>query len=257
MLFLLQTFNKEIKSVEVFNLKDILDRNKLLHEYELREIEEIDTLSNNYKNAIPVGSIEFVTKFLSKFYNINNLEPIEVPLLLRKKDYLKRDYKIVSKENLPTKGYYFIKYVSKLKEFSYIGNIESIPDEKSQIIDDLCFYKKNGLYQISEVVNILSEYRVFVNNDEIVGIQYYNGDCTVFPNTNIIKEMVNVYSLDKNRPLAYTMDIAVIKEKGTAILEIHPCVSVGTYSFMGSSLLYMYRAGIDYYINKNIKIKAD
>ncbi len=51
------------------------------------------------------------------------------------------------------------------------------------------------------------------------------------------------------------MDIAVIRDRGTAILEVHPWVSVGLYGYMfGSSLPYCYRDGFEYYINSNKEI---
>ena len=60
---------------------------------------------------------------------------------------------------------------------------------------------------------------------------------------------------DQDRPKAYTMDIAVIRDRGTAILEVHPWVSVGLYGYMfGGSLPYCYRDGFEYYIKTNKEI---
>ena len=43
------------------------------------------------------------------------------------------------------------------------------------------------------------------------------------------------------------MDIAVLKNGRTIILEVHPVVSVGTYGYSSSELLNMYKNGIEYY----------
>ena len=256
MKFLLQTVNGEIRDVEVFNMKLLLDRFgakfRFGDKYDLIELEEIDNLPDSESKSIPIGTLQFVGKFLKKFYNIDNLNPIEVPKCLRKERYLKREYNIVSKDQLPEFGRYFIKYVSKLKEYTYIGDIKDLSDTPSEFHPS----KKEGLYQISNIIDILSEYRVFVYQDEIQAIQYYDGNCLIFPDSKMINEMVNVYSLDKDRPQAYTMDIAVNKDNETCILELHPFVSCGTYGYDKKELLQMYRFGIDYYINVNKKIEV-
>ena len=255
MKFLLQIVDGKIQDVEVFNIKLLLDRFGSKYEfgdkYDLIELNDIDNLSDFESASIPIGTLQFVGKFLKKFYNIDNLNPIEVPECLRKEKYLKRRYKIIPKDKLPESGRYFIKYVSKLKEYTFIGDIKDLSDTPSKFHP----YKKEGLYQISDIVNILSEYRVFVYQDEIQAIQYYDGNCLIFPDSKLINEMVNMYSLDKDRPRAYTMDIAVINGYETCILELHPLVSVGTYGYDKKELLSMYRLGIDYYININKEIK--
>ncbi len=229
MKFLLQTIDGKINNVEVFNAKSLLDRFGTKYEfsnkYDLIELNDIDNLPDSECNSVPIGTLEFVGKFLKKFFDINNLNPIEVPKCLRKNRYLKRKYRILSKDELPESGRYFIKYVSKLKQYTYIGNIEDLSDKPSKVQP----YKIDGLYQISDIVNILSEYRVFVFNDEIQAIQHYDGDCLKFPDANLINEMVMMYSLEKDRPKAYTIDVAVIANKGTCVLEIHPMTSCGTY----------------------------
>lgn len=59
--------------------------------------------------------------------------------------------------------------------------------------------------------------------------------------------MIYRYSIVKDRPKSYTMDIAILKEGSTIILEIHPVTSVGTYGYSSIDLLYMYKDGIDFY----------
>lgn len=251
--FLLQQENNVITDTEIFNLKQLLDKQKYQHRYSYVGYDDIINLRNpSNKEMIPIGTLQYVGRFLKQFYNIEHLNPIEVPNCLREERYLKRKYSIINKDDLPSEGRYFIKYASSLKEFTYIGNILDLGDEPS----DVSPYKKEGLYQISEIVDIESEYRVFVYRDEIQAIQYYDGDCTVFPDANLIKEMVFKYSLDSQRPLAYTIDIAVIKNRGTCVLEVHPFVSVGTYGFNRNPLPYMYRLGLDYYININKELEV-
>lgn len=208
-----------------------------------------------YKSIIPVGDLDFVQLVLSKFHDVHHMNPIEVPPVLRREIYLKRKYSIAPKEELPKRGYFFIKNASKLKDFSYTGMIEHIHEAEESAYT--IYFKDKNLYQVSEVVEIFSEYRVFVHNDKITAIHYYDGDSKIFPDIQIISSMIDVYKSDKQRPKAYTMDVAVAKNKGTLLLEIHPWVSVGLYGYMfEESLSYCYRDGFQYYVDINREIET-
>ena len=245
--FLIQ--NKgNVLSKEAFDLKEILDSKLVkatkLHTYELVD----DILLSKYDNIdrlVPVGTIDFVEKFLLKYASIRGIKlntskedfrikPIEVPECLRKPEFLLRDYNIVSMSNL-TNRYSFIKNASILKQFSCVGFREDYTD----CLSDKCMYVQ------SSVIDILSEYRVLVFNDEVVAVQHYDGDPLVFPDSYKIIKMVNTIKLSDNYPKAYTLDIAVTS-KGTCVLEQHNFVACGTYGYCGSTLLNMYIAGINY-----------
>lgn len=257
MLFWLQ---KEYENdIDVMILRNELDKQRYMHSYNYCSLESLlndfgGFITDAYETKrplIPVGSLEYVSAFLKKFHNIENMNPIEVPDCLRQDEFLKRKYSIVNKKYLPKQGYFFIKYVSQLKVFSHTGLIERLFD--SEFNND---FLKDGLYQVSEVVEIISEYRCFIHDDELIAMNYYDGNCTVLPDMKTIQKAILTYMLDKYRPKAYTMDIAVIKDRGTAIIEIHPWVSVGLYGYMfGSSLPYCYRDGFNWYIDCNKSIK--
>lgn len=206
-------------------------------EYILRDLRDIQGEREDYSKYIPIGTIPFVETWLRKYKGIEKMKPIEVPEILRIERYLGRDYFIKSLSEIEFKGYKFIKDVDKLKQFSYLGDLKNL--DKSLLVSEN--------YLISSFVNIISEYRVFVDNIDIKAIQYYDGDCTIFPDVNIIREMVYKYSIVKDRPKSYTMDIAVLKDGRTVILEVHPVTSVGTYGYSAIHLLYMYKDGIDFY----------
>lgn len=254
MFFILQKEQAYIDNLEVFVMKEILDRQKFVHQHTFMKAEDllntVKTSSKiNMKEAVPVGSIEFVQQYLKTYHNVDKMNPIEVPDILRHERFLKRKYSIIEKSELPKEGYYFTKYVSELKQFSYTGLIENLKRDVPVL--------KDGLYQLSEVVEILSEYRCFVSQDDIMGIQFYNGDPTILPNEKeieLLKEMVIRYTVDKKRPMAYTFDIAIIKDRGLAIIECHPHTSVGLYGLYGGFLPYCYKFGLDWYIKHNNKL---
>lgn len=255
MFLVLQKEKEQINSVEVFILKQILDKQKFQHEYTFMTKEEIARI-REHKNiryvdeVVPVGSIEFVQTYLQEVHQITNMHPIEVPEVLRYDKYLQRKYSIIEKKQLPKSGYFFTKYVSSLKEFSHIGTTD---DLKRDIGHSL----KEGMYQLAEVVEFLAEYRVFVLQDEIHGIQFYNGEPTILPNEQDIerlKEMVARYTLDKTRPQAYSIDIGLVKDRGLCIIEIHPFTSLGLYGYESGSLPYCYKFGLDWYLKHNTAI---
>jgi hypothetical protein len=275
MMYFLQDVNEsDALEVEIVELKSELNQvNRSDNKYQVVN----STYFTNYNDtifsrdwikncAIPVGSLEFVQAYLSEFHGIDNMNPIEIPQCLRLPHILLRNYDIVQYENLPQTGNYFIKDVSKLKSFAYSGSMNNLltgnEDRHSQLYQSLA---REHLFQVSDILPILSEYRVIVIKDKIYGIQFYDGSPTIMPTPKeIIKiqEMVTRYSLDKTRPGAYAMDVAIVKtdsEEGRdlALVELCPTVSCGLYGCRGAFLPMMYRLGLEWYIQHNNKIEVN
>ena len=278
--FLLENDRSQRYDFENLILKSVLDKNKLLHTYEdinidnfydisyvdtdygtkkVKTLKEANRFPKEYKNAIPVGSINFVTAWLNIFYGIEKENPIEIPPILRTDEFLKRKYSIVTSDKIPREGNYFIKDVSMLKEFSYAGNVELLNidelfKQKTNEIDNSLKLDPNHLFQVSEKVDILSEYRVYVIGGEIEAISNYNGSALILPDTALINKANLLYSTQKNYPKSYSMDV-MVTDRGTSIIEIHNYTSLGHYNTLfGSNLAYAYRDGIDYLIGHNTPI---
>ena len=49
-----------------------------------------------FKDAIPLGTIEFTENYFKIFYEIEKENPIEIPPILRTYEFLKRRYSITS-----------------------------------------------------------------------------------------------------------------------------------------------------------------
>lgn len=215
-------------------------------------------------DATPVGTIEFVEKFLSIVHNIPYMAPIEIPEVLRKEEYLLREYRIIDADQVPWTGDWFIKDASRLKQFSYLGDMsmfmyDGIFDRPKEN-DYSLHLDKSHKFVLSKRVCIQSEYRAFVYNDDIKGIQFYNGNPLVMPTEDEIKKlrkMVSNYMADDTRPKAYAIDIAVIKtepkSRDIVLIELCPFACVGTYGFSGN-LPYMYRDGFLWYLQHNTQI---
>lgn len=110
-------------------------------------------------------------------------------------------------------------------------------DKKSTFKDINLYYSEinndTPIYA-SEIVNIESEYRVFVHKNEIVGIKHYSGDFTMFPNIFDISEMVNAYK--KYAPVSYTLDVGIISNipnDKTILIEVNDFWAIGGYGLDG------------------------
>ncbi len=245
MKYLLQTVNGEIKDVEVFNLKKLIDERGRLYFHEYRLSDKAD--GKDLEGYIPVGTLDFVEDYLKAYYGIEHINPIEIPKEMRNKDYVGRYYKILRKEDLPNRGFSFIKDVSKLKVYAGLMAISDYTRD----------FLTGEVYQISDAITFISEYRVFVLNGEVQAIQHYRDDVLVFPDVNVIKQIINDYIAIEGSAKAFTVDVGIDDKGRTLLIEIHNFNSCGTYGFYEMSLLEMYRLGFDYLINSNKNLELD
>ena len=173
---------------------------------------------------IPVGSVEFVLHCLEKFHNIKNVKPLNIPQELRKPKYLKRWVDTIN-TNTATINFFdknkpmFIKDNTKIKGIAEIF----IPNRGYPV----------GEYLVSELIDIESEWRSFVFNNRLVGLQNYSGDFTMFPDVELINEIIKDYSNNG----AYTLDVGINRKEGTFIIELHDFFSCGLYGFSDYKIL--------------------
>lgn len=251
--YILQTDSNGL-DIEYYLIKEQLKRGKYVFNY--KEIDTESMMNIAEVGDIPIGDIGFVSKYLKEAYGIDKENPIEIPKYLRAEEFLKRKYDIVTWDKLPEHGTYFIKDVSQLKKFGAVVNTSYEPIKEwfeapklefsTQLVLD-----KSHLFQVSEVFNIQSEYRVYVCGGNIEAISNYNGDVTLLPDMNLIKKAVGLINLHEKWLKSYTIDV-MVGPMGTAIIEVHNFASVGLYNTLwGSSLIYAYRDGLDYLVNDN------
>jgi hypothetical protein len=218
--FLIQTINKEITFDFSFHLIEAIKYNNWYQNEKIYDYILSDKIEQ-HEEFIPVGSLEFVFEYINKYYNLNkeNIKPINIPHLLCKHEYLQREVFIANKNNIKISQEMFVKSNTKYKSFAdIIKDTESIPEDE---------------YLISELIDIDSEWRGFVQNNKLVGLNNYSGDFKLFPNIQIIEQMINDY---KDSPLSYTIDIGV-NNNGTFLIEVHPFVSCGLYGFAEYKIL--------------------
>ena len=259
MRFLLQKINGRVCHDFVFELENSIEYQNWKEpndpiEVVYCELDEIPSLTD-VKDCIPVGTVEFVFSFIDnhiKKDGSKEIFPLNVPhSLIYCGERLINNYILdtdrmrstavehwIGDSSMNIDSKVFIKSNERIK--SEINGFHKITDITSrEIIPD-------GKYQISSPVEILSEYRVFIYQDMILGIQYYNGDFMVMPDTRSIKDMVDLYVWDYGHgpaPVAWTLDVAVIDTEfgqQTAVMECHEFFSCGLYGFSSPRLPFMF-----------------
>lgn len=214
MKFIIQTINGEVKHDFSFTLIESCNYNNWIRNnndftYELTDEE-------TKPGFIPVGSVEFVSKYLNDHHGIIP-KPINIPSALLDSEFTGR-YVFNGQESDLREGMkMFVKSNETIKSFTEITDVAPI-----------------GSYQISELINIESEWRGFVYNGELVGLQNYSGSFDVFPDVLKMKEMIKFYY---NQPIAYTLDVAIDENYNTVIIEVHDFFSCGLYGFSDHKIL--------------------
>lgn len=176
---------------------------------------DIVTLKSNSR-IVPIGSIEYVEKFLGK-----PIKALNVPKELRTEKICKRKIWEGTPETVKTllnQGYtnLFIKDAAGVKKFE-----PTIINKFTEKLPKLCFISEN-------IPNIKTEWRVFVYQKEIIDCRMYLGNWRDTLDKDIVQYVVNEYS---KSPTAYTLDFALLKSGETVLIEAHNFISCGLYGF--------------------------
>lgn len=222
--FLIQTVDGHVKHDFSFALVEAIEyqnwRNAGLHSYEFVDSSPTPDCVFDIRSYVPVGTIQFVSEFLVRYHDIKGVRPINIPKQLRTLDFLKRNVEFTHKKDLVLVEKKFIKSNQNLKGYVEITNsTDFIPDVE---------------LLVSDLIDIDAEWRCFVYNRKLVGLQYYSGDFCIFPDVEFVKECIEVYS---DCPPAYTLDVGVNKQDGTFVIEVHNFYSCGLYGFNDSRIL--------------------
>jgi len=240
--FLIQTIDGEVVHDFAFELLRSIEYHKWRGdemEFEFLDLQELWMVKihskKNYSEFIPIGTIEYVKKFIDTFLIQTNkdyvdidqyIRPINVPLELRLPVVLEG-----------TRGE-ILEGIKRLEMFYgigarkyYIKSTEVLKDPINGDYDrDLLgkIIPESLVVQARPMTNIKSEWRVFVYQGNILACQNYSGDPLVFPNAMAIKDMVKGYT---SSPEAYTLDVMVSENDMTSCLEVHEFFSCGFYGF--------------------------
>lgn len=228
MKFLIQKIDKEIRHDFAFTLLESIRYHKWLEGDDADvQVKYLNCKANDevwffkpfHQHYIPIGSVEFVSSWFQRFHN-HKPKPINVPEELFNPKFSQRPIINGNQEKLnELEGEWFIKSNDQIKGTSGIFNHEE--------------YLPEGNYQFSKVINIESEWRAFVYQGKLVGLQNYSGVFSKFPDIESILWMILAYG---SAPVAYTLDVGV-NEHHTFVIECHDFFSCGLYGFADHRIL--------------------
>lgn len=194
-------------------------------DYKIEYTEDLSSIVKIDRNVIPVGTVEFVHEYYRKYFNIENILPVNIPKELMKYSGGMLWYGDESSYK-DIKAPVICKSMDKVKGFMDVIDGDTVLD--------------SGNYLFSQLVDIKSEWRCFVYRGELLGVHNYinSTDDRYYPNLKTVREMISKYDkLD-----AYTLDVGVNDDK-TFLIEVHDFYSCGLYGFKNyQKLLQMYIA---------------
>jgi hypothetical protein len=79
---------------------------------------------------------------------------------------------------------------------------------------------------VSDEVEFVSEYRCFVQDDELVGVRHYKGDAFVAPKKALVLEAIQAF---QSGPRAYSLDFGVTDSGETKLVEVNDAYALGHY----------------------------
>ena len=225
MKFLIQTIGGNIRHDFSFTLIEAIHYYEWL--YPGGEYEVVLSQEEGIGGFVPIGSVEFVSEYLFAHYGLG-VTPRNIPEELLDISWTGRE--VINGTQDDIKGIKFVKSRDKIKGFT-----------------EICDSAPKGNYQISDVIDIQSEWRAFVYNNKLVGLQNYSGGFDIFPDVEKIRKMIEVF---KTQPISYTLDVG-ISNGNTVIIEVHDFFSCGLYGFSDYNILpYMFSRWFYEYINK-------
>ncbi len=87
----------------------------------------------------------------------------------------------------------------------------------------------------SETVNWTSEHRVYVVRSHVVGIGHYAGDPSVLPDKEVVSEAVYCLHQSGEETAGYGLDLGVLDNGRTALVEWNDGFSLGSYGLEANS----------------------
>lgn len=110
---------------------------------------------------------------------------------------------------------------------------------------DLIGIKDTEIYYCKDIINFISEWRVYVSNKEIIGIKHYKGSVFKIPQEKTIKEIINSYT---TQPNTYTIDIGITEINFNILIEVNDGYSSGNYGLNEIQYAKFLRDGYRQYI---------
>lgn len=180
----------------------------------------------NPRELCPVGSVEFVCSWYKEIFG-KYPQPRNIPLeMTYLDDYEHRDvrYCELPEEDIIELRPFYLKSATRIK--ADFNGLYDFADNRLNSIYDTVY--------VSPVVEgIISEWRCFIYNSEILDIKCYSGDPWLIPSKpDILRHLNNFIKVCHDKvPPSFTIDVGVTKFREVELIEIHDFFSCGLYGF--------------------------
>ena len=112
----------------------------------------------------------------------------------------------------------------RMWEIRALGELRR-PDAQTSLIPALDDASHKVRVWVSDAVEFVAEWRYFVHHREIVGVGHYHGDPLRAPDPEVVRAAVAAYQ----GPAAHVIDLGVLADGQTALVEVNDGFSFGCY----------------------------
>lgn len=188
--------------------------------FECVKFSTLQDLADYYhsRGEIIVGGIGIIRKRLKAF----DIDPITVDYPEELKEFLGRTIQESTLSNIANNPETWPIFIKSKEQKRITGKVI----RNASDLVGLGYQEENPEIYISEVMDFVSEYRVFVRYGEVLDCKHYWGDPMVFLDAAIIKAAISKY---QSAPDAYGIDFAVTKEGKTVLIEVNDAWALGCY----------------------------
>jgi hypothetical protein len=193
------------------------------YDFRLTSFEEVE--SGKFDMVIPnnlfIGSVEFMTEV----FNRVNKFPDRLPNSNRETHIIKLSdaiSRIESDEKLFVKPYQIKLFTGMVFEKIYLSMLNPYP--------------KDTLVYVNVPFDspILSEWRIYVKNGRMVDAKNYSGDWKIIPDWKIAENIIEDFT---NKPICFTLDVAVLENGKTECVEFNDMWAIGNYGIPNDEYL--------------------
>lgn len=112
------------------------------------------------------------------------------------------------------------------------------------VMSDFMDYRLGGVPKsekvwCSEVVSWVSEWRLYVAGGRVLHSGHYDGNPEVKPAPDAVQEALKLMSSQDGCPAAYALDLGVLDNGQTALIEVNDAYGIGAYG-IGSDAYYLF-----------------
>jgi hypothetical protein len=198
-------------------------------DYRLTTFDEVQSgkFDQLIRKNLFVGSVEF----MREVFNRVKLNDVRIPKNSNRVHWVETLGEIKRLVQLGNK--YFIKpfeiklFTGFVIDQMQYTSIQGLPDDTPVMVYDV--FKGD----------LLSEWRVYINNHKMVDSRNYSGDFTICPNYDYVQSIIKENK--KDFPVSYTMDIGILSTGENVVVEFNDMWSIGNYGIDNGEYLKLLR----------------